>query len=75
MRFHPKPMNKNQPNKKKKKKKKKKKRDPSYMCIYSQGQKEEQITNFELLPRGATELIELATVGEDNKGNFSITQN
>ena len=45
------------------------------MCIYSQGQKEEQITNFELLPRGATELIELATVGEDNKGNFSITQN
>ena len=73
MRSHPKPMNKNQPNKKKKKKKKK--RDPSYMGIYSQGQKEEQITNFELLPRGATELIELATVGEDNKGNFSITQN
>ena len=33
----------------------------------------EQIINY--LPRAATELIELATVGEDDEGNLSITEN
>jgi len=31
--------------------------------------------NTHCIPRAATELIKLATVGEDDEGNLSITEN